>query len=273
MRHYVHSALIATMLAGWLAADSGIANAGYGRGGGCRNGNCRNRSGSATYGTAKPATAPSKAGTRAVGVPLNNHTSVNVPQARTASVDRAGTTTQPKADRPRTIQRDNEEGKLTHRLEIADRLEQLGVKNGNEYLQESAERMRQKAHALSDKRSAKIDSRMLFEEAEEPSVARSFDRRHFVNALSNTAEDDLSETLSAWSDHENAVRQQLRTEERWLGERLELAERLREIAGQKGTPGLSKAADYLEQGGLNRFEKRAEEIRSFQERQVLAVEG
>jgi hypothetical protein len=273
MRHYVHSALIATMLAGWLAADSGIANAGYGRGGGCRNGNCRNRSGSATYGTAKPAASPSKAGTRPVGVPLNNHTSVNVPQARTASLDRINPTPQPKANQPWSMQQTNEEQKLKHRLEIADRLDALADKNGNEHLRETAERMRQKAHEHSDMRLAKIDSKMLLEEADEPSVARSSDRRLFVNALSNTAEDSLFESSPTLRDPENAVRQQLRTEERWLSERLELAERLREIAGQKGTPGLSKAADYLEQGGLNRFEKRAEEIRSFQVRHAVAIEG
>jgi hypothetical protein len=170
------------------------------------------------------------------------------------------------------MQQTNEERKLKHRLEIADRLEELADNNGNEHLRDTAERMRQEAHAHSDNRLAKIDSQILFEDADEPSVARSFDRKHFVNALSH-AEDDLLESSSAHGDHENAVRQQLRTEERWLGERLELAERLREIAEQKGTPGLSKAADYLEQGGLNRFEKRAEEIRSFEERHALAIEG
>jgi hypothetical protein len=169
------------------------------------------------------------------------------------------------------MQQTNEERKLKHRLEIADRLDQLALKNGNEHLKEAAERMRQKAHAHADNHLAKLDRQFLLEEAEEPSVARSADRKLFVNSLSNDSVDDEFE--STIDNHDNAVRQQLRTEERWLNERLELAERLREMAQHKGTPGLSKAADYLEQGGLNRFEQRAEEIRSFEERNRLAVEG
>ena len=274
MRHYVYSALVATVLAGWLAADSGIANAaGYGRGGSCRNGNCRNRSGSVTYGTAKPAATPSKAGTRSVGVPLNKHTSTSVPQGRIASLDRTSTTIQPKTDHALTMQETNEERKLKHRLEIADRLEQLAEKNGNPHLKETAERMRQKAHAHADNHLAKLDRQSLLEEAEEPSVASSFDRKLFVNTLSNASAEDAIFESSSYGQHENAIRQQLRTEERWLNERLELAERLREMAGHKNTPGLSKAADYLEQGGLNRFEKRAEEIRSLEERHHTAVDG
>jgi hypothetical protein len=268
MRQYFHSALVAMVCAGWLAADSGIANAaGYGRGG-CRNGNCRSSSVSRSYGTAKPSASPS---TRSVGVPINKHTSISVPQARIASLDRNSTTIQPTSGHALAVQPTSEERKLKHRLAIADRLDQLAAKNGNEHLKETAERMRQKAHAHADNQLAKLDRQFLLEEVEEPTIARSFDRKLFVNALSNASGEDEFE--SSINNHDNAVRQQLRTEERWLNERLELAERLRELAEQKAAPGLSKAADYLEQGGLNRFEKRAEEIRSFEERHRVAVEG
>ncbi len=264
MRHYVRLALVALVFAGWLVADSGIANAmGNGGGGSCRNGNCRNGSVSRSYGSAKPATSHGNGSTQRVGVPHNKRAEITAPHARTASLDRIERSSQALNPNHPSMQGTSEERKLKHRLEIADRLDQLADKNGNERLKDTAERMRQKAREQHGNKLTRIDSNLLLEDAKEPVVAESFDRRHFVNELSKTTAEDES--------HQNPVHQQLLTEERWLSERLELAERLRDLSERKREPGLSKAADYLEQNGLNRFEKCAEEIRGSEFR--LAVEG
>jgi hypothetical protein len=253
MRHYVRLALVALVFAGWLLADSGIANAmGNGRGGSCRNGNCRNGSASRSYGSAKPATSHGSGSTQRVGVTHNKRAELTTSHAKIASLDRIDRSSQALNANHPSMQGTGEERKLKHRLEIADRLDQLAEKNGNEHLRETAERMRQKAREQNDNRLTRIDSQMLLDDANQPVVAESFNRGHFVNELSKATADDESP--------ENPAYQRLLTEERWLSERLELAERLRDLSEQKREPGLSNAADYLEQNGLNRFEKRAQEI-------------
>ncbi len=264
MRHYVRIALVALVFAGWLVADSGIAAAmGNGRQGSCRNGNCRNGSVSRSHGSAKPATSHGNGSTQRVGVPQNKRAEIAAPHARTASLDRIDRCAQALNPNHPSMQGTSEERKLKHRFEIADRLDQLAKKNGNEHLKETAERIRQKAREQYGNKLIQIDSQMLLEDAQEPVIAESFDRRQFVNELSKATADDEST--------ENPAYQQLLTEERWLSERLELAERLRDLSERKREPGLSKAADYLEQNGLSRFEKRAAEIRGSEFR--LAVEG
>jgi hypothetical protein len=60
---------------------------------------------------------------------------------------------------PWSMQRANEQRKLDHRLSTADRLDQIAERNGNDRLHEMAERMRDKAHELYEKRLAKIDGK------------------------------------------------------------------------------------------------------------------
>ncbi len=264
MRHYVRIAIVALVFAGWLVADSGIAAAmGNGREGSCRNGNCRSGSANRSYGSAKPATSYGNGSTQRVGVPQNKRAEITAPHARTASLDRIDRTSQALNPNHPSMQGTSEERMLKHRLEIADRLDRFAEQNGNEHLRDTAERMRQKAQEQHGNKLIRIDSQLLLEDPQQPFVADSVDRRHFVNELSKvTAGDEFPQ---------NSAHQQLLTEERWLSERLELTERLRDLSAQKSEPGLSKAADYLEQHGLNRFEQRAEEIWISELR--LATEG
>jgi len=55
------------------------------------------------------------------------------------------------------MQRTNEERKLDHRLGTADHLDRIADRTGNTHLHDTAERMRQKAQQLYDKRMEKIN--------------------------------------------------------------------------------------------------------------------
>jgi len=192
-----------------------------------------------------------------------------------------GVATRPGAssgDHPWSKQRANEERKLQHRLDVADRLDKLADANGNEHLHETAERMREKAHDHYGKRLSKIDSKSPLEVPDELEPAPLPDPDE---GLANAAESAAGELPPAppegfspqkLTGRENALQRQLRNEERKLEQRTELAERLRATAEEQGDAKLLEVADRLEEQGLARFEQRMEAIRSFQERHGLVLD-
>jgi hypothetical protein len=177
------------------------------------------------------------------------------------------------------MQRANEERKLNHRLGVADKLERLADANGNENLRSTAERMRQKAQDHYDKRLAKIDSKSPPADASEGLPDEIPDAEQpLPDVPSETAGSVLGDSSSAapvaaqkLTGRDNALARQLLNEERKLSHQTELAERLREIAEEQGDAGLLQTAERLEQQALDRFEKRMDAIRDFQDRHGLTL--
>ena len=178
------------------------------------------------------------------------------------------------------MQRANEERKLKHRIDVADKLDRLSEKNGNEHLKDTAERMRERAQDHYDKRLAKIDSKDPNTDPEDPSApddpeipSPRDDSQSPLNPPpppGGTAPDgSLGSKLTG---RENAYYRQVRNEERKFSQRMEMAEQLRALGEQQNDPSLLAAADRLEQHGLDHFQQRMAAIRSFQDRHGLIVD-
>ncbi len=206
---------------------------------------------------------------------------VNHQHQRTETIERA-----PKLDdvardhQPWSMQRTNEERKLKHRMDVADKLDRLSEKNGNEHLKDTAERMREKAQDHYDKRLAKIDSKDPNTDPEDPSApddsevsSPGDDSQSPINPPpppGSTAPDgSLGSKLTG---RENAYYRQVRNEKRKFSQRMEMAEQLRALGEQQSDPSLLAAADRLEQHGLDHFQQRMAAIRSFQDRHGLIVD-
>jgi hypothetical protein len=192
------------------------------------------------------------------------------------------------------MQRANEERKLNHRLNTADRLDEIADRNGNDRLHDTAERMRQKAQQHYDKRMAKINSKDPLDELPDddlpdpgidPDVGDPDEVPDLLD-LSEKAQEELSEIDEEPSDpvdylfdladpgrkltgRENALYRQLRNEHRKLAKRMETADRLREAYYETGDEELLRAADRVEQRALDHFDKRMAAIDSFQQRHGL----
>jgi hypothetical protein len=185
-------------------------------------------------------------------------------------------------DHPWSMQRTNEERKLQHRLDVADKLDKLADANGNEHLHETAERMRQKAHEQYDKRLSKIDSKSPPETPEDPGAPVPTDPDEGVTDPAPLVPGESQATTvnsiappdriaaSKLTGRQNALEHQMRNEERKLQQQTHLAEKLRAMAEGYSDSALLQSADRLEEQALSRFEERMETIRSFQERHGLA---
>lgn len=188
---------------------------------------------------------------------------------------------------PWSMQRANEERKRTHRLNTADRLDQIAERNGNDRLHETAERMRQKADEHYEKRMAKIDGKdPLFSPPEDgpegrpdlptdpdepglPDLNDISDSSDLLDEADLTDPDRLLDSADKLTGRENALWRQLRNEERKLEHKLQLAERLLDAYDQTGDEFLEDAASRIEQRAVDHYEKRMEAIRSFQQRHGL----
>jgi hypothetical protein len=158
MRAYLRAGLFIVALCLWVVAESGPTAFAKGRGGGGgRKGghsgyhqNSRAVGSGAVRGSGHgPSTKPAKS-------PWAGKTAATQHGGgkRPLSIDQPGG-----GEHPWSMQRANEQRKLDHRLSTADRLDQVAQRNGNDRLHETAERMRQKAYELHEKRMAKIDSK------------------------------------------------------------------------------------------------------------------
>jgi hypothetical protein len=198
------------------------------------------------------------------------------------------TTSDDASSHPWSMQRANEEGKLNHRLGVADKLDQLADRTGNPNLRDTAERMRAKAHEHYEKRLSKINSKdPSYVPPEEGGVAHGDDHVHSGgdDALSDSPDhtshtadeaealDDLDNAVDAverLTGRENALYRQLRNEQRKLAHRMEAAERLWEAYEQTGDEALADAARVMEERTLAHFDKRIQAISDFQQRHGLS---
>lgn len=181
-----------------------------------------------------------------------------------------------KVSHPWSMQRTNEERKLNHRLGVADKLDRIAEQNGNSNLHDTAERKREKAHQLYEKRMAKIEGKDPSPEAgddlqnplEPP--ADPTDRVSRIGDPDAPDPDyDPTTTSQKLTGRENALYRQVRNEQRKLAKRMETAERLWDAYEQTGDEQLADVARAFEERALGQYEKRVDAIRDFQERHGL----
>jgi hypothetical protein len=145
-------------------------------------------------------------------------------------------------DRAVGVQRANEERKLTQRQATAQKLREISKRNGNENLNDVADRMDQKALDHYEKRQAKIDQ---LEQRGTP-----FDQ----SELSDPLDQPLTEQQIANLD-DPILQQNHRflNEQRKFEHQMQVAQRLRQIAARNGNPNLVNTAARMEQMAANRF--------------------
>jgi hypothetical protein len=137
-----------------------------------------------------------------------------------------------------STQRQNETRKLNHRLETADHLDRLADRNGNPRLNDTAERMRQKAFEHYEKRLAMIDSK-------DPQLSAAVPEDSWVeSALPAEATSDGE--VDPWESR-------LAEGRRDLLRRLDASQELLQWAEQNGNEQLRAAASRIEQQALQQF--------------------
>jgi hypothetical protein len=180
--------------------------------------------------------------------------------------------TQFRGGQPQEMQLRNEQRKLEHRRQIADHLREISERNGNQQLQDVADRFEAQAQEHYDKRLEKLNglNETLGDEAsgvagDAPGGDDGFgDAASTSNQFADAARNaDAARKLTG---RENALQRQLRNEERILNQRMEAAERLRQLAAQSGDLQLLEAAERLESTALSHYEQRLTKISEFQQR-------
>ncbi len=155
-------------------------------------------------------------------------------------------------------QRLNEERKLQHRLGQADHLRQISERNGNPRSGETADRKEQRAFEHHDKRLQRIDqhepvgpTRSGFAE-QDPSSIRQPDQLR----TSSTVQPP-SRSSSEFSD---GFQRRLFSEQRELRQRLDIADRLRQLGEDTGDQQLLETASRIEDAAFERFDRRTQRL-------------
>jgi hypothetical protein len=173
------------------------------------------------------------------------------------------------------MQRMNEERKLNHRLDVADKLDRIAEKNGNSNLHDTAQRKREKAQQLYEKRMAKIDGKdptsETGDELQDPleSSAGPTDGVSSSSDPDAPGSNDPNSANQKLTGRENALQRQLRNEQRKLAREMETAERLWDAYELTGDERLADIAREFEERALDRYTKRTGAIRDFQGRHGL----
>jgi hypothetical protein len=185
-------------------------------------------------------------------------------------------------------QRFNEDRKLQHRNYVASHLREVGERNGNQNLLDTADRMEQKAQEHYDQRMAKIEQQAGTPEAGEPTdPGTTPDGTEPVSILDestalddSTAPDDGTSTTpdgelphdrGKLHGRQNALERHYRNAQRQLEHHFQKAQQLRETAA--GDPDRLAAADRMEQKALQDFEQRMDRMYEFADRFDLTVPG
>jgi hypothetical protein len=156
-------------------------------------------------------------------------------------------------------QRWNEERKLEHRRNVADHLRGVSERNGNENLNDVADRMDQQAQDHYDRRREMLDRRDGFPDyADEvlPGADEALDQHAHPEQQATDAARNLTGVA-------NARYRQLQNEERKLNQRMATVERLNQLYEQTSDPRYWDAAQRLESLALEHYEKRLEKIAEF----------
>jgi hypothetical protein len=192
------------------------------------------------------------------------------------------------------MQRANEQWKLDHRLGVAEKLDRIAEQNGNGRLYETAQRKREKAMQLFEKRMAKIDGEdpalagpgipepaLLREPAVDnppwtPDTPGLFEQPMFSPPDPITSPPGpFDQPRAELADQrllgrENAWMRQLTNEQRKLARQMEVADRLWQLYERTGNERLAETARSLEERALAGFERRIEAIADSQLRHGLS---
>jgi hypothetical protein len=154
-------------------------------------------------------------------------------------------------DNALAVQRSNEERKLLHSQQTAQKLRDISAKNGNENLLDVADRMDQKALDHYAKRQEKIDE----------FAKRGDDSPLDNNSLLDPLDQPLTEDqISKLTDPVLQQQHRLLNEERTLQHQLDIAQKLRDLAAKNGNPNLLNTADRMEQMAADRYAKQIGKI-------------
>ena len=172
-------------------------------------------------------------------------------------------------DRAFQIQQFNEERKLRHRLDTAQRLREIANRNGNTNLLDAADRMEHKALEHYDKRLNKIGDTSGFAEElgqggfELQQAPAGVGQPGISDVPSqtpaNVGQPKLSDVPSQ-AGRPDAFERQLLNEDRKFEQRLDKAQKLRDLAAQNGNQRLLQKANRMEQEALQLYEKRLDKI-------------
>jgi hypothetical protein len=154
-------------------------------------------------------------------------------------------------DRAVSVQRGNEDRKLLHRQNTAQKLRDISERNGNENLKDVAGRMDQKALDHYDKRQAKID------ELKQRGTDTPFDE----NELRDPFDRPLTDQQIANLDNPTLQQQhRLLNEERKLQHQLDVAQKLRDLSARNGNPNLLNTAERMELMAADRYASQLQKI-------------
>jgi hypothetical protein len=177
------------------------------------------------------------------------------------------------------VQRLNAQQTLNQRMQTARRLRDLAQQNENQRLVDAADRMEQNAQQQYEKRTAKINQQspegQLSDQPsadKESAVKESAPEAGLEPGTDAVSESQVPEvessTLNKAADtagREKALQQQVLKEERTLRQRMDTAQKLRDIGKRNGNDQLLETADRMEQSAMQHFEKRLEKLNYFED--------
>lgn len=154
-------------------------------------------------------------------------------------------------DRAVSVQRGNEDRKLLQRQNTAQKLRDISARNGNENLNDVADRMDQRALDHYRQRQAKIDQL----------AQRGTDTPFDENDLRDPLDQPLTDQQIANLDNP-ALQQQHRllNEERKLQHQLDVAQKLRDLSARNGNPNLLNTAERMELMAAERYASQLDKI-------------
>lgn len=154
-------------------------------------------------------------------------------------------------DRAVSVQRGNEDRKLLQRQNTAQKLREISARNGNQNLNDVADRMDQKALDHFEKRQAKID------QLEQRGADTPFNENDLRDPLDQQLTDRQIANLN-----DPALQQQHRllNEERKLQHQLDVAQKLRDLSGRNGNANLLNTAERMELMAADRYASQLDKI-------------
>jgi len=153
------------------------------------------------------------------------------------------------------LRRLNEEKELQHRLDQVEHLRQMNARNRNPRLVEAADLMEQRALE-------RYDQRVRHIEQHESRVGKTRERIPGQDTLRDQARTATSArpSSSSLSNFSDGFKQRLSNEQRHLRQRLDTADRLRQMGRNNGDEQLLDTADRIEADALRDFDRRLQRM-------------
>ena len=178
-------------------------------------------------------------------------------------------------DHARSVQRLNEERKLSHRQQTAQKLREIAERNGNDNLLQTADRMDQKAIEHYEKRLAKIDGTSTGGEPVNVNdlgqdVVGAGEALQEVSLPDPPLDESVLDAATPLSEglSDNLARR-LVQEDRKLQHQLDVAQHLRDVAARNGNDNLLRAAERMETTAADRYQRQLEKLGLFEDAGVL----